>query len=419
MVYQSPQGARDLLPLDVAQKNWVEDRLHQVFHHWGYHQIITSTLERLDTLMAGGAIARSSVIQLQDSQEQLGLRPEVTASIARTAATRRYVDEAEVSNPKRFYYSANVFQRSPKGEYGRQQEFYQAGVELLGAAGVAGDSEILLLLADCLESLELPTNEWRIAIGEAGLTQSLLSAFPAKLQPSLRKAISTLDYIELQKLMRSENLSTQLQERALLLFDLRGEPTEVFGKLSQLDLNENEQERLNYLKTLVDLLQQSRRDRDSLPIILDLSLIRTFDYYSGLVFEVASCQGQNVKHLGQGGRYDSLVGIYHPQGQSLAGIGFCLNVEALQQVLQNGDRLPKEIRASDWLIVPETPRARAAAFAYAHSLRTKDPDIRVQVNLIDRETPEGVRQYARGRRIARIAWINAEGEATLEQLGQS
>ena len=87
MVYQPPAGARDLLPLDVAQKRWVEERLQQVFHRWGYHQIITSTLERLDTLMAGEAIGRSTVIQIQDASESLGLRPELTASIPNASTT--------------------------------------------------------------------------------------------------------------------------------------------------------------------------------------------------------------------------------------------------------------------------------------------------------------------------------------------
>ena len=89
MVYQPAAGARDLLPLDVAQKRWIEDRLEQVFQGWGYHRIITSTLERMDTLMAGEAIVRQMVIQLQNIQnEELGLRPELTASIARAVVTR-------------------------------------------------------------------------------------------------------------------------------------------------------------------------------------------------------------------------------------------------------------------------------------------------------------------------------------------
>jgi ATP phosphoribosyltransferase involved in histidine biosynthesis len=106
MVYQPAAGARDLLPLDVAQKRWIEDRLEQVFQCWGYHQIITSTLERMDTLMAGEAIQRHMVIQLQNGQnEELGLRPELTASIARTVATRM----TNATYPQRLYYNANVF----------------------------------------------------------------------------------------------------------------------------------------------------------------------------------------------------------------------------------------------------------------------------------------------------------------------
>ncbi|MEW6497341.1 MAG: ATP phosphoribosyltransferase regulatory subunit, partial [Cyanobacteriota bacterium] len=61
MVHQPPAGARDLLPLEVTQKRWIADRLQQVFDRWGYQPIITSTLEWLDTLMAGGAIQRSTV----------------------------------------------------------------------------------------------------------------------------------------------------------------------------------------------------------------------------------------------------------------------------------------------------------------------------------------------------------------------
>ena len=98
MVYQPPTGARDLLPLEVAQKHWIEDRLEQVFQRWGYHPIITSTVEHLDTLMAGGAIDQNAVIELNHPNGQrLGLRPELTASIARIAVSRL----AQVTYPQR------------------------------------------------------------------------------------------------------------------------------------------------------------------------------------------------------------------------------------------------------------------------------------------------------------------------------
>lgn len=146
MVYQPPAGARDLLPLDVAQKRWIEDRLQQVFHRWGYHRIITSTLERMDTLMAGGAIQSSTVIQLQNvDNEELGLRPELTASIARTVVTRM----AGISYPQRLYYNGNIFQRPPNLQHNQPQEFFQAGVELLGGSGLVADAEVLMIVADC------------------------------------------------------------------------------------------------------------------------------------------------------------------------------------------------------------------------------------------------------------------------------
>jgi ATP phosphoribosyltransferase regulatory subunit len=164
MVYQPPTGARDLLPLDVAQKHWIEERLEQVFQRWGYHRIITSTVERLDTLMAGGAIDQETVIELHHMADQrLGLRPELTASIARAAVTRM----AAVTYPQRLYYNANVFRQASRGSHGGQQEFYQSGVELLGASTDLADAEILLLLLDGLASVNL--TDWTLILGMPSL----------------------------------------------------------------------------------------------------------------------------------------------------------------------------------------------------------------------------------------------------------
>ena len=147
MIYQPPAGARDLLPLEVEQKRWINDRLQHQFQTWGYQRIVTSTLEWLDTLTAGGAIRPDKVIQLRNNGEHaLGLRPELTASIARAAVTRM----AGNSDPQRLCYRANVFRNASGSHHGRQLEFYQAGVELLFAGGVLADAETILLLAERL-----------------------------------------------------------------------------------------------------------------------------------------------------------------------------------------------------------------------------------------------------------------------------
>jgi ATP phosphoribosyltransferase regulatory subunit len=410
MVHQPPAGARDLLPLEVTQKRWIADRLQQVFHRWGYHQIITSTLEWLDTLMAGGAIQRSTVIQLQDAEAgTLGLRPELTASIARAFATRiaGSTSEATLFLPQRLYYNANVFRRPPMGHHGRQLEFYQSGVELLGAGGLLADAEILLLLADCLNQLGL--QQWHLILGESGLTRSLFSPFPASVQDKVRKAIAHLDRVALETLP----LSSELRERALFLFDLRGRPTDVLQKVASLDLDASERQIVEQLKALIELLGQS--SPTPLPLMLDLSLVQTFEYYTGIVFEVVSDSDTSQRVLGQGGRYDQLLGLYHPQGETYPGIGFCLNIEDLHYVLLSGSQLPRQTPASDWLVVPETPQSEAAAFAYAQKLRDSEHIVRVEMDLGQR-SPADIREYARRHRITYLAWIKADGTPMIETL---
>ena len=416
-MYQPPAGARDLLPLDVAQKCWIEDRLQQVFHRWGYHRIITSTLERLDTLMAGGAIQRSTVIQLNNiDDEVLGLRPELTASIARTAVTRM----AGATYPQRLYYNTNVFRRAPEGSHSGQQEFYQAGVELLGGGGLMADAEIVLLLIDCLSSLGLEplknsSVSWSLILGEAGLTRSLLSPFPSHLRDKVRYAIAQLDRLSLESLPLSE----ELHDRALLLLDLRGKPADVIQRVSQLDLDDRQRESVNNLKSLIELLQESLDlrlgDEVEIPIVLDLSLIRTFDYYTGIVFEVASNTPSGQKVLGQGGRYDQLLGLFHPQGQPIPGIGFSLQIEQLHQMLIPTGQLPHQTPASDWLVVSETPQTHAIAFAHAQKLRESAHLVQVELDLSGTRR-EDIRDYARRRGIAQIVWMNVDGSPANETL---
>jgi ATP phosphoribosyltransferase regulatory subunit len=402
MVYQPAAGARDLLPLDVAQKRWIEDRLQQVFHRWGYHRIITSTLERMDTLMAGEAIERRGVIQLQNSEdEELGLRPELTASIARTAVTRM----AGVSYPQRLYYNANVFRRTTESRHNRQQEFYQAGVELLGGGSLLGNAEVLLLVADCLQALSI--SHWHLILGEAGITRSLLSAFPLNLQATVRSAIANLDRITLDSLP----LSDQLIERARIMLDLRGKPADVLQKVSNLGLDTQQQTAVNDLKSLVELLES----KGDFPLILDLSLIQTIDYYTGIVFEVVSDTETQARVLGRGGRYDQLLGLYHPQGENIPGIGFALNIEDLYQILLLNKYLPQVTPASNYLVVPETANAYAAAFAYAQKLRDSTELVRVEIDLGERDA-DAIREYVRDRKIAQIVWIKADGSPIIESI---
>ena len=343
-------------------------------------------------LMAGGAIDQATVVRLQSGEDEvLGLRPELTASIARASVTRL----EGVPYPHRLYYNANVFQRSPLGKHERQQEFYQAGVELLGAGGTLADAEVLLLLIDALNQLGLP--QWELLLGDAGLNQNLLGAFPAELQPQIRNCIANLDRVNLEALP----LPADLLDLALLLFDLRGTPEAVFSKLAGLSLDTQGQEIVQNLKSLVEMLHSTAK----VPLILDLSLMQTINYYTGIVFQVVTTQTGTAKVLGKGGRYDRLLGLYHPQGQSDPGIGFCLDIENLQQAIPN---LPQDDLTVDWLVIPTNLEAATNAFAYAQKLRRTEHLVRVEIELGDR-SESAIREYAQNRHISHLAWVKPEG----------
>ncbi|MGB5631380.1 MAG: ATP phosphoribosyltransferase regulatory subunit, partial [Waterburya sp.] len=328
---------------------------------------------------------------------------ELTASIARAAVTRM----AGNTDPQRLCYRANVFRNTIQSHHGRQLEFYQAGVELLFASGVLADAETMLLLADCLYDLGIP--DWSILLGEAGLTRSLLAAFPESIRTSVRNCIANLDRITLESL----ELAADLKAQALMLFDLRGKPEDVLSKISTLDLDDDAQTTINNLKSLIELLNSS--SQKPLPLTLDLSLLQTFDYYTGIVFKAVSFQDYQSYILAEGGRYDQLLGLYDPQGKTSPGIGFSLSIEDLHSCLLATEKLPQQYPSSDCLVIPTTSKANTAALKYARQLRNKDEFVRVELELSDR-TPAEIKQYAKTCRIKQLIWIEANGHPRVEKL---
>jgi ATP phosphoribosyltransferase regulatory subunit len=388
-----------------VQKSWINDRLQEIFQSWGYQRIVTSTLEWLDTLTAGGAIAPETVLKLANTEAGVfGLRPELTASIARTAVTHL----ADSPYPQRLCYRANVFRQPPSGYHGRQLEFYQAGVELLFAGGVLADAEILLLLSECLTKLGVSKGE--IILGEADLTRSLLLPFPDNLRPQVRQCLAHLDYVTLQNLPYP---TAELRDRAEKIFHLRGVPEDVLFELSYLDLDTTAPNALGRLKSLLAIY---RAQDDVFPLTLDLSFVQTFDYYTGIVFQIVAPRENNLAILGQGGRYDQLLSLYHPQNLAGPGIGFSLNIEEIHATLLPETRLPASTPPLDYWVIPATPQVYPEALRYAQNLRYGQPALRVALHLEETPDSSALRDYALRSRVKNLVWIDPQGEVITENL---
>lgn len=382
-ILRPPAGVRDLLPLDVLQKQWVEEQLNQVYESWGYQRIITPTLERLDTLTAGGSVQPESVLQVRDREGVLlGLRPEHTASIVRAACTRM----AAAALPLRLYYQDTVFHGQ------RERERFQSGVELIGVAGWRADAEVLLLLAAALRRLQV--QDWILVVGDQGLTQLLLQGFSPAHRERIRRAIADLDFVAL------EDPTLPEADRALgqTLINLRGDPDAVLARLQTLGIPQRE--RVSHLQAVVTTLQ-----KQGIPVVLDLSLLQTYGYYSGLVFQAVAQR----EVIASGGRYDQLFSLYGADRDPRlpqSGIGFMLPLETLQRILSH--HLPTRADTSPILVIPTDDAAFGAALTWAEAERGRDPQACLELELSGRSADE-IAALASRRRIGTCVWVQADG----------
>lgn len=327
MALQPAAGARDLHPREVDRNRQLADQLAAVYRLWGYQEVSPPSIERLDTLEAGGGIAEQELVRLV-SDEPLGLRPEMTASIARVACTRL----ALRPRPLRLWACGPVFLSSVSdsgGDSGSQRisEQLQSGVELLGVIGRAADAELLRLLLAALGALPLEADQKaQLLIGHHGILTALLAQVPQAQRQAARRALTGFDPLALAQLQLPAVLAASLQR----LLRLRGEPTTVLYQLEQalgpLPL-------LEELALTLEAIAGPARQR-GVAIQLDPTFQPHFNLYDGLVFKVV-CQGRHAPvEIASGGRYDALVGRFATPGDGVAaGVGFGFQVEAIRELL--------------------------------------------------------------------------------------
>ncbi|MEY4297975.1 MAG: hypothetical protein RLZZ423_1154 [Cyanobacteriota bacterium] len=322
MALQPAAGARDLNPREVDGNRWLCDQLAAVYRLWGYAEVTPPAVERLETLEAGGGIDDRELVRLA-ADEPLGLRPEMTASIARAACTRM----AGRPRPLRLWSSGTVFRCgvSDSGQH-RLEESLQSGVELLGESGDAGsaaDAELLRLLLACLRQLGLAeASRPTLLLGHHGVLTALLDQVPADQRTATRQALISYDPLALAALALPAHQRKGLQE----LMRLRGEPEKVLYQLEQ------QLGPCRLLDQLADTLKVVApvAAGQGVRLQLDPSFQPHFDLYDGLVLKLV-CQGPEAPvAIASGGRYDGLVARF---GGAAAGLGFSFDVEAIRELL--------------------------------------------------------------------------------------
>lgn len=321
-VPQIPYGTRDLLPREARQKRLIEGAIAELFSRWGYDEVVTPTFEYMETLsVATGSSIQQHVFKFFDKNNRiLALRPDMTTPIARVAATRL----KEKPLPLRLFYLTNVF-RHEQAQAGRQCEFYQAGVELLGAPGPAADAEIVALAVESL--LEAGLTNFQIGIGQVDFINGMMaeSQLSPERQQQIKFAMVTRDLVGLGELLAQSELSPAAQELLKQIPLLHGRE-DMLNRAYRLVNNNLSRAALDNLADIRKLLAGYGVEQY---VNFDLGIIRDFDYYTGMVFE-GYTPGLGFPLCG-GGRYDTMLASF---GVAQPATGFALGIERVLLALE-------------------------------------------------------------------------------------
>ncbi len=328
-----PYGMKDFLPAEARYKRVLEEKLAVQFGAWGYEEVVTPTLEYLQTLTTGTGLDLSEqmFVFFDRSNRILALRPEMTIPIARLTATRL----REKALPLRLFYLTNVF-RHEEAQAGRQCEFYQAGVELMGVSEPAADAEVIALAIT--SALSAGLRDFRICLGQVDFINGIMDDARLREQErqDIKRCLVKRDLVGLERTAKHSGLPAE-QQAGICRIPLLSGGKEVLTEARALVTSAVSQAALDNLAAIFELLQAYGLQQY---VAFDLGIIRDFDYYTGMVFE-GYTPGLGFPFCG-GGHYDRMLASF---GWECPATGFAMGIERLLLALnRQGISQPEQTR---------------------------------------------------------------------------
>ena len=323
-------GFRDYLPELMIPREWMLDQARRVYRSYGFAPIDTPALEYTEILLGkGGEETDKQLYRFRDHGDRdIALRFDLTIPFARFAA--QYI--GQLGTPFKRYHMGPVW-RGERAQKGRYREFWQCDFDTIGTTSNAADIEVALVIHDLMCGLglerfvvhvnnRLVLNGLLEELGLAGHTAPLLRALD-KL-PKIGR-----DGVLLE--MASTGIAAAQGERLLALAQTSGTNAEILARLkSGFGTNPKAADGIHRLEELMAAVSMA-----GIPdgmIVLDLSIARGLDYYTGMVYETFLTDLPKIGSVCSGGRYDNLAGLYTKQ--SLPGVGASLGLDRLLAALE-------------------------------------------------------------------------------------
>jgi len=352
--FEKPSGVRDYLPHAVTKLRRIEREVLACMDRWGYRQIMTPTMEYYDTVGVASSTSDQKLFKLLNKRgTTMVLRSDLTAPIARVVSSL-LKDEPL---PIRLSYHANVF-RAIEEEAGREAEFFQTGVELVGDDTPEADAEVIALAIESLKAAGV--EKFKIAMGHMGFLNGLLQEVLSERtedQESLKQDLLNRDYVGYRNTIAGLKLTEEQQNRLEEVLKLRG-GREVAGQALDISSNELARASIEHLCKVWEVLEAYDAAKH---VLFDLTMLGDFSYYTGMTFEGYAAElGSPVA---SGGRYDKLLQQF---GRAIPATGFALKTTRILDGVQ-GEEIAEELP----VLIRYTAAYRKAGLAKASELRAE------------------------------------------------
>ncbi|MCO6452562.1 MAG: ATP phosphoribosyltransferase regulatory subunit [Caldilineales bacterium] len=371
-----PRGVADFFGAAAVAKRQVEFSLREQARLWGYVEVIPPTFEYAETLAAeaGSELAEEFYRFLDRDGRALALRPDLTIPTARMVGSKLY----DQPLPQRYFYAGPAF-RYEEPRAGRQREFWQAGIELVGAGSSEADAEVLAFAVTALAPLGL--NVVRFTLGHLGYFHGLVRHLDldAVNVRTLHSALDRKSYDDLARFASAQALSSKDAEALMGLLALDVQPAApALERAAAWVQNEEMAVALDRLRDVqVRLTYYGAAEN----LAIDLADVRGMDYYTGITFKAYTPEmGFSIVN---GGRYDNLVGHFGP-AMPAVGCAFYLDRILLARQRQSGlepepsiDLLVRPCACGGYVELAAAARATGKVVAVALGPESANVDIPV------------------------------------------
>jgi len=331
---QPYKGARDFYPEDKRLQNYMFSTIRKVVETYGYEEYDAPILEPLELYLAktGEEIVTEQTYAFKDrGDREVVIRPEMTPSVSRMVAGKRQ----ELGYPLRWYSIPNLW-RYERPQRGRLREHWQLNVDIFGVSSMTAEMELIQVADTILRTFGATHDMYTIRVNSRKLMDFILKGYLKMTDTQVHMAGKLID-----RMHKMEPAAFTAEAEAIFGPGQReeGAANKLIGLLKIKQLHHlpeviREHESAKELKRLMDMLDDARIPN----VVFDITVMRGFDYYTGIVFEIFDNNPDNNRSMMGGGRYDGLVGLFGVEPVPTVGFGW--GDVTMQNFLEGHDLLP-------------------------------------------------------------------------------